>query len=443
MILNPRLHVVRSEVNYFLCNFLFEGETPTSTIEGNPVPEEPALSIDDFVHSRRSVSIDATDLIEISQVSETNNRSEQDKAAQKAKAALEIQNEQLQAQIASLQNQLEEQMQNLNQQDEANSILVNTTMDSLEILQKEMHTKTEQENLIKKTAREISTAGYIVPKSNQSILLKVNVILKTLRKLEYPLKKYFVDSVPLIELDEQHNGRIILKGFPIHHHELNDILERLGNLVHQFQSSEAFYNQRTDNKIKSLLRTIHRVQTTEQTYWKPYSSSFVKLINKKYDEYAQKFQTYINQKLKTLLDICIQNPTQKFRNDIIGFTNDYIGAEKFAADIELLKTTALDEFIHEHILLQQKSTKTVPTNESVVALEKNMEKTRRSLKEKDEYQGCELKHFQMIASLLKRLMILYHCFLTQLPLFCASFDLLSKIETNTVITIETATGSGK
>ncbi|UJR12813.1 hypothetical protein I4U23_016986 [Adineta vaga] len=40
-------------------------------------------------------------------------------------------------------------------------------------------------------------------------------------------------------------------------------------------------------------------------------------------------------------------------------------------------------------------------------------------------------------------MIFYHCFLLQLPLFNSSIDLLNHIQTNTIVTISTATGSGK
>ena len=190
------------------------------------------------------------------------------------------------------------------------------------------------------------------------------------------------------------------------------------------------------------MRTIHRVPPANQTYWNPYRSSLVKLINQKHDQYVQKFQTYINQKLKTLLYACIQNSARTFQNDIIDSTNEYIGAERFDADLELLKTSALDDFIHEFISLQQKSTKSKPTKESVRALNKHCDKVKNTLKVNIEYKGYELKHFQMIVPLLQRIMIFYHCFLAQLPLFNASVDLFKKIETNTVITIETTTGSG-
>ncbi|CAF4132317.1 unnamed protein product, partial [Adineta steineri] len=418
------------------------GDVASLTTESNTVLDIPSLT-NDFIDKQMSQSENISEKIEMSHVSETSNRSGQDDAIKQAKAALESQNEQLKAQIVLLQNEVQEKLNNAAEQSEASSIALNTTMDRLERLQNESQAKINHENSIREAAKQISTIKYTVPKSNQSVLLKFNLIINTLRELDYPLKEYFKDNVPVMELDDQYDSKIVLKGFPIHHKELKNIFERLENLIKQIQSTETYYNQRTNRNIQTLLRTVHRTHPKNLIHWKPYCNSLVKLINQKYDDYVQQYKTYMNNKLRTLVDICIKDSAPQFRKTIIDSTNDYIKAETFSTDVEILKTNALDEFIHEHISLQQKTTKTIPTKESVLALNKHIDRIKSTLKNNADYKGYELKHFYMIVSLLKRLMIFYYCFLTQLPLFNASFDLLSKIENNTVITIETATGSGK
>ncbi|CAF5030955.1 unnamed protein product, partial [Rotaria sp. Silwood1] len=407
----------------------------------DPVPDVPIPSLSTFIDEKIGQPKDTTEKVTIDQVSEANIHARQDDAAKKAQATMELENEQLKAKIVILEREVEEKTKNLNENDAASAARLSTTIDRLEDLQKELNAKTEKENLMTKTAEQISTAHYTVPKSNQSILSKFNLIVNTLRKLSYPLKEYFKDNIPLIDLEDDNDGKITLKGFPIHHQELKKILERWQKLVQQIQSAEEYYSQKTNKNIQSLLRIIHRVHPKNPTYWKPYCNSLVKLINQKYDSYVQKFKNRMKDELKKLLDTCIQHPMEDFRKVIIDSTNDYMKEETFSDDVESLKMTALNEFIHEYIFLQQKSTKTIPTKESASALNKHIETVKNTLTKNADYKGCELKHFQLIVSLLQRLMILYHCFLVQLPLFNASLDLLNKIANNTVITIETATGS--
>ncbi|CAF4961617.1 unnamed protein product, partial [Rotaria sp. Silwood1] len=396
-----------------------------SATDPDPVTDVPTPSINNFIDEGLGQPTDIPEKITISQVSETNNRARQDDAAKKAQATMELENEQLKAKIVILEREVEEKVKNINENDAESAATLSSTMDRLEDLQRQLDTKAQKENLINETAKQISTVQY------------------TISKLSYPLKEYFKDNIPLIDLDDENDGKITLKGFSIHHQELKKILEQWQKLVQQIQSAEEYYNRQTNKNIRFLLRIIHRVHPTNLTYWKPYCSSLAKLINQKYDNYVQKFKNCMNDKLKTLLDICIQNPMQDFRKDIIDWTNNYMKAETFSNDVESLKATALNEFIHEYIFLQQKSTKTIPSKESASALNKHIEKVKNTLTTNADFKGYELKHFQMIVSLLQRLMIFYHCFLIQLPLFNESFDLLSKIASNTVITIETATGSGK
>jgi hypothetical protein len=151
----------------------------------------------------------------------------------------------------------------------------------------------------------------------------------------------------------------------------------------------------------------------------------------------------MNDELKKLLKICIESSSLQYQREVGTLANNFIRTESFESKIEVMKRTALDEFIRDHVLLQQKSTKTIPSKDSVSILNKHIDKIKKLLTTHSDYKGCEPKHFQMIVSLLQRIMIYYNCFLLQLPLFNASIDLLNKLENSTVLTIETSTGSGK
>ncbi|CAF5062784.1 unnamed protein product, partial [Rotaria sp. Silwood1] len=278
----------------------------------DPVPDVPIPSLSTFIDEKIGQPKDTTEKVTIDQVSEANIHARQDDAAKKAQATMELENEQLKAKIVILEREVEEKTKNLNENDAASAARLSTTIDRLEDLQKELNAKTEKENLMTKTAEQISTAHYTVPKSNQSILSKFNLIVNTLRKLSYPLKEYFKDNIPLIDLEDDNDGKITLKGFPIHHQELKKILERWQKLVQQIQSAEEYYSQKTNKNIQSLLRIIHRVHPKNPTYWKPYCNSLVKLINQKYDSYVQKFKNRMKDELKKLLDTCIQHPMEDF-----------------------------------------------------------------------------------------------------------------------------------
>ncbi|CAF4351811.1 unnamed protein product, partial [Rotaria sp. Silwood2] len=378
----------------------------------------------------------------INQVSEPKDSAKQNDAMGKDLETIKLENEQLNTKIILLQKELEEKAKNLKDNDVKSATELDAIRIKLEDLEEQLKTKIDKEKFINKETEQISTLQYTIPKSSQSVRSKFNIIINTLRSLDYSLKEYFKDNIPVIDLDDEDNRKITLKGFPIHHKILKEILEKWKNLVQKIQSVQEDYCQEINEKIKDLLKTIHQVHSTNPTYWKSYAKCLVKLVDQKYDSDVQKFKNFMNDKMKILLDMCIQNVQQDFQQQISDWKKEYMGAEKFSDDVELLKANAQNEFIHKYIFLQQKSTKTIPTKESARELDKHIETIKDRSKRNPDYKGYKLKHFQMIVSLLHHLMIFYHCFLIQLPLFNASFDLLSKIANNTVITIETATGSG-
>ncbi|CAF0941208.1 unnamed protein product [Didymodactylos carnosus] len=406
-------------------------------------PQVPTPSVNDFINDRTNQPPDRSEQIAIKNASEANNQTEQIEAALKAKNALEVEIEQVTAKLFTLQMQIDKQRTNANQYETESRETLNTACTMLKITQQQLNEKVEREKLINEAVRQISRVEYILPKSNQLILFKLNLLLENLRTLNFPQKEYFKDSIPIMEFHHQNHCTLILKGFPVHHQQLIIILKRLKDLFDRAQSAEDYYKLEINKNVQSLIRIIKRVRPTNSTHWKHYTDSLGKLIHQKCEAYIHKFTNYINDKLTSLLDDCIKNSSRQYQRDLASLTSDYMRDERFVDDVDSLKAAALDEFIRDHILLQQKLTKIVPTKESASTLSKHIEKIKKILTTNSSYKGCNLKQFQMIVPLLQRIMIYYHCFLLQLPLLNASINLLNRIENNTVLTIETSTGSGR
>ena len=401
------------------------------------LPSNAKEYIDKQMHENRSEPIATI------QVPEANNRAEQDEAVLRAQKTLEAENDQLKIKMFSLERQISEQLKNLTANDESNQQLINSTINTLETTQQQLNAKVEHDKLVTDTAKQISIVEYVLPSGNQSIILTLNLLRKTLKTLDYPMKDYFKNSVPMIDLHDSNDCALILKGFPIHHTQMKTILDRLQDLFHRAQAAERFCEQHTKNNVDSLKNIIRRVRPTHPSYWTHYRTSLVRLIHEKSNEYNEKFKKYVNDQLKSLLSNCIESSSVQYRKDVDNLPSNYMRTEKFTSSIEALKATGLDEFIRDHVLLQQKSTKIKPTKESISTLNTHIDKIKTMLSTTDSYKGCQVKHFQMIVPLLQRIMIYYNCFLLQLPLFQSSIDLLDKLSKNTVLTIETSTGSGK
>jgi len=388
-------------------------------------------------------SINLAEEVIIRKIPEAENRAKQEDAAREARTILADENEQLKTKVFALERQISQQFKNLSISEEHNQVILNNAIETLEMTQKQLDEKVEHEKLINNKSKEISTVEYNLPKSNYSILSKWNLIFKNLKALDYPHKKYFKDIVPMMDFHDQNDSILILKGFPVHHKRLESIIDCLQDLFRQVQSAEELYQQQTNRNKQLLMEIIDQVRSKNSIYWKHYRNSLIKLIRNQFYEYICRFQNYMKNQLKTFMNGCIENISLHFQTDIEDLTNDYIQNETFSSDIDLLKMTALNEFLRDNVLLQQKSSKTIPTKESINALQKHIDKLKKLLSTTADYKGCELKNFQMIVPLLQRIMIYYNCFLLQLPLFDSSIDLLDKIDQNTVTTIETSTGSGK
>ncbi|CAF4236228.1 unnamed protein product, partial [Rotaria magnacalcarata] len=74
-------------------------------------------------------------------------------------------------------------------------------INNLEETQGKLNEKVQHEQLINETVKDVLIAEYTLPKSKQSIVFKHNLLLNALKKLNYPHKTYFQDTIPMINFD--------------------------------------------------------------------------------------------------------------------------------------------------------------------------------------------------------------------------------------------------
>ncbi|CAF3958384.1 unnamed protein product [Rotaria sordida] len=337
----------------------------------------------------------------VKKTSDIENRIEQDNVAQKVQSILESENEQLKIKLLAFERQLSEQCRHLDTTNDTNQEILNITISTLEETQHKLNEKVQHEDLINETAKEIFTAEYALPKSKQSIIFKYNLILAALVRLDYPHKKYFQDSVPMINFDEKYGWKLILKGFPIHHKELKKMFEQSEDLLDRIQKAEELYEQKTNRKRHLLIQVIERVRPVTPIYWKHYRDYLVKLIYEKCNEYINNFKEHMKDRSDKMLNDCIDNSSDGYRKEIEKLTNNSLEQDTLSHDIDQLKFAALDEFIRDHVLYQQNSTKCVPTKQSISILNQHIDKIKENLSTKNAYKGCALEHFQMIVPLLQ------------------------------------------
>ena len=404
---------------------------------------EELSNVSDCLDSIMGDVVPPTAHIVFNTVSEDKIRPEQDQAARIAQTTLETENNDLKQRVSALQRQIDEQLRESTTHVTERQSMLDSTFLVMENLQQQLSERTKREQVINDKAKQISIVEYTIPKANQAVIWKFNLIMKVLKRINYDEKEYFKDSVPTIDLLNHQDCTIELKGFPEHHTTLKAIFNRLQNLFDRAQKVTRDYEQQVNRKIQLLVTVIERIRPTQPMHWKHYRGFLIHIIRDQQQGYISRFKDYIDDRLKTLTNGCIEGTSAQNERDIRTLMTDYMQGETFVQDLELWKVKALDEFIHDQVLLQQKSTKSVPAKESIATLNQLIAKTKSLLTTDANYHGCELKHFRMIVPLLQRIIIYYNCFLSQLPLFNASIELLNRIETNTITTIATATGSGE
>ncbi|CAF3293104.1 unnamed protein product, partial [Rotaria sp. Silwood2] len=270
-----------------------------------------------------------------------------------------------------------------------------------------------------------------------------NLLIQTLKNISTIQGSQLVDS-PLQLMFEKHQMTytIIVTGFPDHHNYFRTILWRIKSATTGIESAKDYYQRVLKRMIQSLMMTFSKVQS-KLHYWFLFKKIFSNNIQEKSKDHVIMFNTFIDQKLRTLGEQCILGEITQPWKEIRKFTNQFIENNPFMSQVERTKHQTLEQFIRENILLQNTKAGKNPTEKSIRTIRSLLRKMTEIFQTKPEYTGHELEQLRLIPDLLQQIMIYYCCFTLQLPLFELAEDLLGKIEENIVTTITTTTGSGK
>ncbi|CAF3951467.1 unnamed protein product, partial [Rotaria sp. Silwood1] len=321
------------------------------------------------------------------------------------------------------------------------------TMEEEQQRLKNEKTRLEQENVrIKQIKAEIKTVDY---RNVQSEIIDNclapchSLLIKTLKNISTIQGVPLVDDPLQLTFEKyQMTYTITVTGFPDHHNQFTTILQKIKSATTGIQSAKDYYQRVLKRMIQSLMMTFSKVQS-KLHYWFLFKKIFSNNIQEKSKDYITMFNTFIDQKLRTLGEQCILGTITQPWKEIRKFTNQFIEDNPFMSEVEGTKHQTLDQFIKENISLKKIETNKKPTENSIRTIQNLLKKMTKIFKTKSEYRDHELEQLQLIPDLLQQIMIYYCCFTLQLPLFESTEDLLGEIEKNTVTTITTTTGSGK
>ena len=363
----------------------------------------------------------------------------------------------LQAQNKQLKDRNEQQQKIIQQQLERSKQQTDENQRQLEFLQKELkHLHDIQQKIEEKEQhliqllKIIKTIDYhYLPFDlvNQYLIYRIHTIekrlenIKRLPSMSEDEKKYFKHKIPnlIIEIS-QNDYQMTLTGFQNHHDEFSLFLQQILTLYNVVQKAIDFYGRYLNEILKRIRLVISKVKAIPSQYWKQYSDIFIDLLQNKIKEYSKLFNEFLTEILKSIyIDKCINDFNQEFKPwiELRRETEDYMKKNPFNNEIEKIKQQTLDEFIKQQVKIEKK-----PADKSKNVLRQFIKDIKTTLENDHQYNGQELKHFQLLPELLRRIIIYYKCYLIQLPLYESAKELLNKIQHNTVTTISTATGSG-
>jgi hypothetical protein len=377
-------------------------------------------------------------------VVEKSNSDLKDETSAVLTCALEAEIQELKDQIEQEKLKVEEQKQSKEKLSKEKEQQLQRTNKLLENLKQQLLNRLSQEQQLKDLMKQIKAIDY---DKVQSIIVNVflygkqkHIInhLKTKQKME----NHFI-GIPSMTITENNDlYRISITGVQAHHDEFKLVLRRIQTLSNVTQSAKDYYQRQLNNTFKS----IHFIMTQKirsSQDWKHYTKYFQQLVKNKIEEFVKLNDEHISQKAKAMIEQCITDPSFQSWVELRKITNAYMKIKLFEPELEILKYEALDEYIKQHVLLQQLKFDKKPSVKSLQTMNEFIEKVKKEFKTNPIYVGCQFKQFKEIPKLLQRIMLYYRCFLLQLPLYESSKELLDKIEKNTVITIATSTGSGK
>jgi len=356
---------------------------------------------------------------------------------------LHIQQKQKEEQWINIKTEIDQKYQTEKQNNEQNLRLAQEQNIILtdEIKQIEQKRKTLKE--IEKNIQTISYSHIPIELMHDFIMPKFDLLDDYLKKSVQNINEYLVDRIPRLTCGEENSMfKVTLTGFPNHHSTYNAAFKRLINLSNSYNSAKEYYQRYLQRIIKVINKKLIEVKTNTHS-WKQYIKILHELLEEKKIEYVNRFTDYIREKSKLLIEQSIRGISNPPWIELRVHTDDFLQRNPFENEIIELKNRALEEFIKQNISFQRLKTDRIPTRESVNTVKYFIEQIKTTLKSNLDYQGFQVQHLNLIPNLLQQIMIYYSCFTVQLPLFESCRDLLGKIETNTITTITTSTGSGK
>lgn len=313
----------------------------------------------------------------------------------------------------------------------------------MEKKQKENEKKQDQMTSLVKT---IKTSEYrnIHRDFIQKILTpKHSLILKHLQRICPDVDPLIADRIPKIFFEEKQKDYIVtVVALQKQHDEFKAMRQRLISLSNVIQSAKDFHQKRLNFLVKNLNDNMKRVPTRTPN-WREYSSLISELFNEKKREYQQKFDDFIEEFLRSMLDRCILNKLDQSWIEVRKQTKSFMERNSMIEEIGRLKQKALDQFIEKNISSQSHKFDVKPSQKSIEVLGNFLHRVKQEFRHNPEYQGHSYKSFLSIPKILQRLMLYYASFKVQLPLYESCEDLLEKIDKNAITTISTSTGSGK
>ncbi|CAF4361308.1 unnamed protein product, partial [Rotaria sp. Silwood2] len=160
------------------------------------------------------------------------------------------------------------------------------------------------------------------------ILPKFDLLINYIKESVQNIDEYFIDKIPKLTFVEVNGDTyaITLRGFPDHHTAFEAVRDRLFNLSNSVKSAKEFYQRDINRVIRSIARTL-TIGQTGTNIWKQYCKILTQLLEEKGIEYVNRFNVYIKEKSKTLIQRSILGtstpPWIELRRDTDNFRNDY------------------------------------------------------------------------------------------------------------------------
>ena len=351
--------------------------------------------------------------------------------------------EHLKRKLAEEQAKLEKQKQSAEKLSKEQEAQLKQRNSLVAQLQDELNRKKLEQQKIKEAIDKLQVIVYSnieIPVVQNYFIAKINHIVNHLRETG-AIDQHLV-GIPSLTMTQVNTYYCLtLTGFDSHHEEFKQVLRRIQTLSSVTQSAIRYYRRLSTQAVTHIYeRMTNQIQSTAD--WKFYTKYFNHLLTESNERLSKTFEEFIVKESQAITEQCVTIAGFQSSRHLRQLTTNYIVDHPFLGSIESIKQQALDEFIEQQIFSQQLKYEKKPSNKSIQTLKKFIHKIKQEFQTNKALIGTELKHFQEIPKLIKRLMLFYRAFLLQLPLYESAEELTDKIEKSCVVTIATSTGSG-